>query len=216
MSKITLYTYFRSSCAYRVRIGLNLKNIVYDSSAVHLLKNGGEQNSQAFKKINPLAQVPSLQVDSIIFSQSIAILEYLEEKYPQPSLLPKNLDERAYVRQMCEVINSGLQPLQGLAVTQYLEKTLRLNTEEKQKWLNHWISKGLDSFETLLRTHSADYCFGNTLTMADCCLIPQIFSAERFNVDLTPFPISRKIYNKCLTLDAFIKASPSHQPDFEP
>lgn len=215
MKSIRLYTYFRSSCAYRVRIALHLKGLSFESIPIHLLKNGGEQNSTAFKKINPLAQVPSLEIDNLTISQSIAILEFLEEKYPSPPLLPQAPEARAVVRQMCEIINSGLQPLQGLAVTQYLENNLGISAQEKQNWLNHWIGKGLDSFEKLISIHSGQYCFGDQITFADCCLIPQVFSAERFKVDLKPYAKCIEISQRCLRLEAFQKASPTQQIDFE-
>jgi maleylacetoacetate isomerase len=213
---MTLYTYFRSSCAYRVRIALNLKKLDYSMIPIHLLKNGGEQNGDSFKKINPMAQVPSLKTDSLTISQSVAIVEYLEEKYPETPLLPPSPEERAVVRQMYELINSGIQPLQGLAVTQFLDSEFNISPEQKQKWLNHWISKGLESFEALLQQHSGKYCLGDAITLADAFLIPQFFGAQRFKVNTDSFPLSRKIYDTCLQNDAFIKASPQQQPDFEP
>ena len=210
-----LYTYFRSSCAYRVRIALNLKKLPYTMIPVHLLKNGGEQNSDGFKKVNPMAQVPSLELESLTLSQSVAIIEYLEEKFPQTPLLPKDLEERAIIRQMYEIINSGIQPLQGLAVTQYLDRELKASPDQKAQWLNHWISKGLESFEAILKKYSGTYCFGDQVTMADCFLVPQFFGAVRFKVDTRSFPLSQKIYDHCLRQDAFFKASPAQQPDFE-
>lgn len=213
---IKLFSYFRSSSAYRIRIALNVKLIPYDLIPVHLLKNGGEQYSEKYKKINPSAQVPALMDDDRVIAQSMAILEYLEEEFPRPSLLPHSSLEKALVRQMCEIINSGIQPLQNLSITQYLTNNLKVSDEDKNKWLHFWIQRGFDSLETLLHQHSGKFSFGDQITFADCCLVPQVFSAQRFGVDLTPFPKALEINKRCLELTDFIKASPEKQPDYQP
>lgn len=211
-----LFSYFRSSCAYRVRIALQLKQIPYTLKTVHLLKDGGQQHSADYKKINASQQVPTLIDDDKIVGQSIAILEYLEEEFPQVPLLPTKAYDKALVRQMCEIINSGIQPLQNLTITQYLTQKLKVSEEEKTLWLHHWIQRGFSSYEALLEKHSGTYSFGDKVTFADCCLIPQVYSAKRFGVDLQSFPRSLEIYNRCSKNVAFISASPEKQPDYQP
>lgn len=213
---IKLYSYFRSSSAYRVRIALNVKMIPYDIIPVHLLRNGGEQYSEKYKKVNPLAQVPTLQDNERSVAQSMAILEYLEEEFPRPSLLPHSSFEKAIVRQMCEIVNSSIQPLQNLSVTQYLSNTLKLSDEQKNAWVQFWILRGFESLEILLQKHSGKFSFGDQITLADCLLVPQVFSASRFHVDMTHFPKIVEINKRCMELTDFIKASPEKQPDYQP
>lgn len=215
MEKPKLYSYFRSSCAYRVRIALNLKGVPYDIIPVHLLKNGGEQKSKIYKQINPSNQVPAFVDNGILVAQSMAILEYIEETFASPALLPRTTEGRAVIRQMCEVVNSGIQPLQNLSVMQFLKDHMKLNDAQVQQWMQHWISKGLESLETLLKKHSGTYCYGDQLSLADCLLVPQVFASKRFKVDMSHFPKVTEINDRCLTLTDFIKASPEKQPDFE-
>jgi len=215
-STIKLYSYFRSSCAYRVRIAMNIKSIPYETIPIHLLKNGGMQNSENYSRLNPSRQVPALLDGPFLLSQSMAILEYLEEQFPRPALLPHSSRDRALVRQMCEVINSGIQPLQNISVTQFLTGPMQISDEQKERWLQHWITRGLDSIETLIKKHGGNYAFGDTITLVDCFLIPQVFSSRRFKVDMNAFPRSTEIYNRCMQLTDFVKASPEKQPDFEP
>lgn len=212
---LLLYSYFRSSCAYRVRIALNLKGVPYSIVPVHLIKDGGLQHSERYAGINPSRQVPTLVDGQAIIGQSMAILEYLEEEFPNPPLLPKANKDRAVVRQMCEIINSGIQPLQNLSVMQFLEKDLQLSAEDRNKWLQNWLQKGLQSFEDLLQYHSGRYCFGDQITLADCMLVPQIFSSLRFKVDVSPYKRIVEINERCLKLTDFLRASPERQPDFE-
>jgi maleylacetoacetate isomerase len=214
-SNLLLYSYFRSSCAYRVRIALNLKGVPYSIVPVHLIKDGGQQHSERYLAINASRQVPTLVDGDTIIGQSMAILEYLEDEFPNPPLLPKSTADRAIVRQMCEIINSGLQPLQNLSVVQFLEKDLKLSAENKDLWLQNWIHRGLQSFENLLKFHSGKYCFGDQITLADCFLVPQIFSSLRFKVDVSRYPRSAEINERCLKLTDFLRASPERQPDFE-
>jgi maleylacetoacetate isomerase len=213
---LKLYSYFRSSCAYRVRIALNVKLVPYEIIPIHLLKDGGEQYNENYKNLNPAAQVPTLIDGTHTIAQSMAILEYLEQEFPRPPLLPQTSIDRAIVRQMCETINSGMQPLQNLSVTQYLTNHLKVVDADKTTWIRFWSMRGFESLETLLQKHSGSYCFGDQITLADCLLIPQIFSSKRFGVDLTPFPKAQAIYNRCLQLTDFVKASPEKQPDFQP
>lgn len=214
-SPVKLYTYFRSSCAYRVRIALNIKSIPYEAIPVHLLRNGGEQHAPGYTQLNPSHQVPCLIDGLHTIGQSMAILEYLDEEFPRPQLLPNTRPERATIRQMCEVINSGIQPLQNLSVLQYLTGTLKLSEEQKLEWARHWIRRGFDSFESLLKIHSGKYSFGETVTLADCLLVPQVFAARRFQFDFSPYPRTIEIYDRCMQLTDFIRASPEKQPDYE-
>jgi maleylacetoacetate isomerase len=213
---LLLYSYFRSSCAYRVRIALNLKATPYTLVPIHLLKDGGIQHSERYKLLNPSRQVPTLADGDAIIGQSMAILEYIEEKFPHPPLLPKASTDRAIVRQMCEVVNSGIQPFQNLSAMQFLERELKLSVDDRQKWTNEWINRGLQSLEDLLQLHSGKYCFGDQITLADCLLVPQIFSSLRFKVDISPFRKCVEVNDRCLKLTDFLKASPERQPDFEP
>jgi maleylacetoacetate isomerase len=215
MEKLKLYSYFRSSCAYRVRIALNLKGVPYDIVPIHLLKDGGQQNTATYTKLNPSSQVPALEDHHLLIGQSMAIVEYLEETFRSPQLLPSSPAERAIVRQICEVINSGIQPLQNISVTNFLSDAFQLTDAQKHQWMNHWMTKGLLSVETLLQKHAGSYCFGDKISMADCFLIPQVFSSKRFKVNMEPFPKINEIYERCMQLTDFIKASPEHQVDFE-
>lgn len=213
---LLLYSYFRSSCAYRVRIALNLKGIPYSLVPVHLLKEGGQQHSEKYALLNPSRQVPTLVDGNAILGQSMAILEYLEEEFPNPPLLPRGHKERALVRQICEVVNSGIQPLQNLSVTQFLEKDFSLSAEDRNRWLQHWLHNGLQALEDILNVTSGKYCVGDQITLADCFLVPQIFSSLRFKVDLAPYPRCVEINERCLKLTDFIRAAPERQPDYEP
>jgi len=215
-TSLKLFSYFRSSCAYRVRIALNIKNIPYDIIPIHLLKEGGEQYTLEYRQLNPSAQVPTLVDKGVPMGQSLAILEYIEEKYPSIPLLPSSPIDRALVRQMNEIINSGMQPLQNLSVTQYLYHQLTISDEQKTQWLTTWMHRGFESLENLFQKHSGLFCFGDHVTLADCCLIPQVFSAQRFGVDLSPFSKTMTIYKKATELSAFIQASPERQPDYQP
>lgn len=218
-----LYGYFRSSASYRVRIALNLKGLEAEQVAVHLVKNGGEQLSEQFRALNPDALVPAL-VDTdteggheIVLSQSLAIMEYLDEKYPTPSLLPGNASDRAQVRSLALSIACEIHPLSNLRVLKYLSATLGISDAQKIAWYQHWCLVGLSALEKKLATstRTGDFCFGDTPTMADCCLIPQIFNAQRFNCDLFGMPSLLRINQRCLELDAFSKALPQNQPDAE-
>jgi maleylacetoacetate isomerase len=216
-----LYGYFRSSASYRVRIALNLKNIEYEQIAVHLIKNGGEQFSAHFQSINPEALVPALIDDvdekTMAMSQSLAILEYLEERYPQPALLPADLSDRAYVRGLALSIACDIHPVNNLRILKYLATQFGATDEQKNLWYQHWCEIGLKALEQRIANDArrGKFCFGDTPTMADCCLIPQIFNAQRFKCDLTQMPTLMEINDRCLTLPAFERAAPMNQPDAE-
>lgn len=211
-----LYSYYRSSASYRVRIALSLKGLDYKYHGVHLVKNGGEQHAPEYRKLNPQAQVPTLIDGDFTLTQSMAILEYLEEKYPKPHILPKTPAERAYVRQLSLISVADIHPLNNLKVLTHLSGELGVTQEQKTTWYHKWIRQGFDAMETLL-TRSAfrtgPYCCGDQVTMADICLIPQIYNARRYEMDMSAWPIISSIESECLKLKAFLDASPEQQPD---
>ena len=210
---IKLYSYFRSSCSYRVRIALNLKGIDYEIIPIHLVKEGGEQYKSDFKKLNPSSKVPVLVHDNQSFFQSVAIIEYLEEIFPSPELYPKDSAAKAKVRMLCEIINSDIQPLQNLRLLNHLTNAYSFSDEKKNEWICHWIADGFQSYEKTLEKTSGLFSFGDKVTAADCFLIPQIYNAHRFKLPMESFPLIQKVYTNCINLDAFIKAHPDQQPD---
>lgn len=214
---MTLYGYFRSSASYRVRIALHLKGLPYETIPVHLLKQGGQQFAPEFSAINPQSQVPVLDDDGARIGQSLAILEYLEECHPTPALLPATPLQRAHVREIAQAIACDIHPLNNLRVLRTLKHQLQITDEAKQEWIHHWINLGFAALETRLRSDSerGDFCYGDQPTLADCCLIPQIFNARRFDVDMTPYPTLVAIDAACNALEAFRLAQPSAQPDAE-
>lgn len=213
MARLILYNYFRSSTSYRVRIALNFKNLDFEYTPVHLLNNGGEQHHTEYKKKNPLGEVPTLQYEQEFIGQSLPIMEFLEEVFPEKALLPKDPVKKAKVRQFCENINSFIHPLSNLKVQQYLEKKHGLSAQGKTEWIQHWGKQGLTALEQTLKNEAGEFCFGNSLTMADFCLIPQAFSSDRFGIDLTEYPTIHRINQACLQLDIFKKAHPYRQID---
>lgn len=216
-----LYGYFRSSASYRVRIALNLKGLAYDSVAVHLVKNGGEQLSASFRALNPEALVPALvdeqEGNEVALSQSLAIIEYLEEKYPASPLLPKNLLDRAHVRALALAIACDVHPLSNLRVLKYLTGTLGISEEQKNTWYQHWCMTGLRALEEKIAAdpRTGKFCYGDTPTLADCCLVPQIYNAQRFKCDLSTLPQLMRIHQNCMDLAAFDLAAPANQADAE-
>lgn len=210
-----LYSYFRSSAAFRVRIALNLKGLSYDTQAVHLLKQGGEQHSAEYVAINPSELVPTLLDQQYVLTQSLSILEYLEEAYPKTALLPQNLQQRAQIRAFAQHIACEIHPLNNLRVLQYLEQTLAVSNTEKTAWYQHWIKLGFHSLEQQLQQSNGQYCFGEQASFADCCLIPQVYNAKRFQIDLTEYPKIQSIYTHCMQLAAFQQAAPEQQADWE-
>ena len=208
-----LYSYYRSSCSYRVRIALELKNINYTYIPIHLLEDGGHQNTNEYQKINTKQEVPVLIHNETPISQSMAIIEYLDEIKPEEKLFPKDLVAKAYVRQACEIINSGIQPLQNLRILNKLVSDYKINDSQKKIWMSDVVTQGLNSFEKFISNKSGTYCFGDTITAADLFLIPQIFSSVRFGVDTTPYKTLMQINDNCLKLEPFKKAHPDVQPD---
>ncbi len=212
-----LHNYFRSSASYRVRIALNLKNIAYEYRAVHLTRDGGEQFSPVFRALNPQALVPVLEHEGKLLTQSLAILEYLEEIRPEPALLPAAPFERARVRALALAVACEIHPLNNLRVLHYLTGTVGAGTDVKNEWYRHWLRLGLEGLESELAksAHTGAFCHGSTPTMADCCLIPQLFNARRFAFDLSPYPTLLAVERSCLALPAFRDAAPERQPDAE-
>lgn len=212
-----LHNYFRSSSSYRVRIALNLKGLPFEYAAVHLNRNGGEQFQPAFKALNPQGLVPVLSDQGFDVSQSLAILEYLEEKYPQTPLLPGSVEDRAYVRQLSLAIACEIHPLNNLRVLKFLTGPLGLSEEAKTTWIRHWINTGLSALESELARSPkrGKFCLGDTPTMADTCLVPQLFNAQRFGIDLSAYPTLLAIDAECGKLPAFQRAHPASQPDSE-
>ncbi len=212
-----LYTYFRSSAAYRVRIALNLKGLSYEAVPVHLLKEGGQQRQEEYRQINPSGLVPALQDDRITLTQSMAIIEYLDERYPAVPLMPQDAPGRGRVRELAQIIACDIHPLNNLRVLRHLVHELKLTEDQKNAWIRHWISEGLASLEAHLARDPAagPFCHGNSPTIADCFLVPQVFNAERFAIDMAAYPNISRIYALCVDMPAFANAHPSQQPDAE-
>lgn len=211
---LRLYTYFRSSAAYRVRIALALKGLPYESVPVHLVNHGGEHLSSAYRAINPAALVPALQDGDAVLTQSLAIFEYLEETHAEPPLLPPDALDRARVRALALTVACDVHPLGNLRVLNHLSKTFGADEAARAAWASHWIALGLAALEQhLQQAATGKFCHGDAPTFADCCLVPQIFNARRFGVDLAPYPTALRIAEHCETLAPFVQAHPANQPD---
>ena len=212
-----LYTFFRSSASYRVRIALNLKGIAYEQAPIHLRRGGGEQLMPAYRAINPQALVPALDDDGKILTQSLAIIEYLEEKYPKPPLLPSDRADKALVRSMAMIIACEVHPIQNLRVLNHVKKQYGQTDEQVNQWAQHWIDLGLSSLEQMItaRNQRGSFCFGDAPTLADICLVPQLGNARRYGCDLAKYPRILEIEKNCMALTAFADAAPEKQPDAE-
>lgn len=210
-----LFTYFRSSAAFRVRIALNLKGLAYEPAFVHLAK--GEHRAPGYGAVNPQALVPTLEDSGKFLTQSLAIIEYLDETHPGFPLLPKDALGRARTRSLAMLIACEIHPLNNLRVLQHLKRALGQNDEQVDNWYRHWISDGLARFEADLANTKGTgrFCHGDAPTMADCCLAPQIFNARRYQCDTAPYPATMRVFAECMMLDAFERAQPSKQPDAE-
>nr|ADD82544.1 glutathione S-transferase zeta [Azumapecten farreri] len=207
MAKPVLYTYFRSSCSWRVRIALAWKGIEYESRFVNLVKDGGQQKKDEYAAINPMKQVPSLVMNESTMTQSVAMMEYLEEVHPEKPLLPEDPLERVKVREIVSVICGGIQPLQNLSVLQ------KIGDEGKMEWGKFWIDKGFHALEELLKRTAGKYCVGDKVTMADACLVPQVYNANRFKVDMKQFPTIARLNDELLKLDAFQESKMEDCPE---
>jgi len=212
---VKLYTYFRSSAAFRVRIALNLKGLKYEPQLISLPKGAHRQADYA--KVNPQALVPTLVTDAgLHLAQSLAIIEYLDEIHPRPALLPGDAAEKARVRSLSLLVACEIHPLNNLRTLQYLKRELELGEDQVNAWYRHWIAEGLEKLEAELKAPgTGKFSHGDAPTMVDCCLVPQIFNAQRYACDLAPYPTVMRVFGECMKLDAFDRAQPSRQPDAE-
>ncbi|MGH6996140.1 MAG: maleylacetoacetate isomerase [Stellaceae bacterium] len=212
---LKLHGYFRSSAAFRVRIALNLKRLSYEQAFVHLRKN--EQGAPGYLAKNPQGLVPLLENGDTRFIQSLAIIEYLDEIHPSPKFLPEGPEDRARVRALAQIIAADIHPLDNLRVLRYLAKPLGHDEKAVETWFNHWIRLGFEAIEPMLHDRrTRDFCHGNAPGVADICLVPQMFNARRYpSFDMTPFPTIARVFDSCMRLDAFKRAAPDQQPDFE-
>jgi len=214
---VKLYTFFRGSSPFRVRIALNLKGLAYEAAFVHLAK--GEQRKPAYTAVNPQSLVPALVLDDgHVLTQSLAIIEYLDETFPRPALLPADSLERARVRALSLIVACDIHPLNNARTLSYLRKEMNQTEDQVNTWYRHWVADGLAKLEASL-THfpgTGRFCHGDAPTMADCCLVPQVFNAKRFQCDTTSFPTVMRIFDECMKLEAFDRAQPGKQPDAEP
>ena len=210
-----LFGFFRSSAAFRVRIALNLKGLAYEPAFVHLPK--GEHRASGYRAVNPQALVPTLEDAGRLLTQSLAIIEYLEETQPKVPLLPKDPPGRARVRSLAMLIACEIHPLNNLRLLQHLRRALGQSEEQINSWYRHWIADGLARFEADLAgpKGAGRFCHGDAPTMADCCLIPQIFNAQRYQCDTATYPAAMRVFGECMRLEAFDRAQPSKQPDAE-
>lgn len=209
-----LYSFFNSSTSYRVRIALALKGLEYDYEGVNI-RAQANRDADYIAKVNPSAAVPALDDNGFVLGQSLAIIDYLDQRYPEPLLIPQEPELRARVLEFASVISSDIHPINNLRVLRYLQEELQITDEQKKKWYEHWVYEGLAMAERLLKAHrQGDWCFGDSPTLADCCLIPQLANAERMGCDLSPFPLLLSVYKQAANHLAFQKAEPKVQPDF--
>lgn len=210
-----LYSYFRSSASFRVRIALELKGLPFEYVPVHLVRNGGEQFRPEYRRLNPAGLVPTLDDDGVVLQQSLAIIEYLDERYPTPPLLPASAADRARVRAVALAVACEIHPLNNLRTLKYLTATLGVSEEAKNAWYRHWAEEGLAAVEAMLDgdARTGRFCHGDAPTLADCCLVPQIFNAQRYEARLDHVPHVMRVFDACMALPAFQRAAPSAQPD---
>jgi len=214
MSGLRLHGYWRSSASYRVRIALACKDLDFEYVPVHLVRAGGEQYSPEYRNLNPQSRVPALESPDGILTQSMAIMEWLEEVYPDPALLPRSPGARARVRALAQIMVADVQPLQNVSVTRFLQGTMNVGDAALQTWLREWVGRGLRAFEEMLaQAPGGDFCVGDTPTLADVCLVPQCYSARRLGVDPAVHPRIARIERACAELPAFQRAAPDRQPD---
>ena len=214
MKNLVLYNYFRSSTSFRVRIGLELKKLSFEYRAVHLLNAGGEQNQPAYRKLNPMGGVPTLVHGDKVLSQSLVILQYLDDVFPDTyPLFPNEPYAKAKVLQFCEIINADMHAFGNLKLLQYLEKNHNYQQNEKDAWVQHWFTQGFGAIEKSLESSAQDFCFGNQVSAADLLLVPMAMTAERFHMKLNLFPNVERIYKSCGLRPEFIKAHPLRQMD---
>ncbi len=212
-----LYSYFRSSAAYRVRIALNLKGLAYEYAPIHLLRDGGQQLKPDYRELNPDGIVPTFIDGDNVLTQSLAIIEYLDEMHPEPALLPGTPLDRAFVRSVALQIACEIHPVDNLRILKYLKHTLKVGDEAKDTWYRHWLESGFESLEKRLANDSrvGKLCFGDAPTLPDLCLVPQVYNARRFNLDMSRYPTIERIADHAAQIDAFARAAPGQQPDAE-
>ncbi|MBE8168712.1 MAG: maleylacetoacetate isomerase [Shewanella sp.] len=214
-----LYGYWRSSAAYRVRIALNLKELQAEHISVHLVKEGGQQHKPEYVEMNPQELVPTFIAqdkksgETLTLTQSLAIIDYLDDVYPQASLLPTAAREKAIVRSMALLVACDVHPVNNLSILQYLSNEFEADDSAKAKWYQHWVHKGFVALEAMLEKYSGKYCFGDVVTLADLCLVPQVYNANRFNVSMEAYPNIVRVWNACNDLKSFDDALPENQPD---
>lgn len=216
---LKLYSYFRSSTSFRIRIALHLKGLPFEYIPVHLLEDGGQQYKEAYLQKNPMGEVPTLVVtdeagqEIASLAQSVAILEYLEETYPVPPLLPKTALEKAKVRQIVEIVNSSIHPVQNLKTMKALTTRFGASKEQTEAWCAHWIERGFVGLEAIVAKTAGQYAFGDQITFADIAVVPQVLNAHRFQVPMAPFPTLERVSKAALSLEPFQKALPAAQID---
>ncbi|WP_057832130.1 maleylacetoacetate isomerase [Colwellia sp. TT2012] len=208
-----LYGYWRSTAAYRVRIALHLKDIPFESISIHLVKNGGEQHGREYSELNPNHLVPTLVDGDFSLNQSLAIIDYLEQSKPKYALYPSDAKAKAKVQALALDIVCEVHPLNNLRVQQYLANSLNISAEAKQLWLEHWMAIGFKAIEKQLTASAGQYCFADTISVADICLVAQVYNAHRFKVDMSAYPLINQVVENCNKLPAFIKALPENQAD---
>lgn len=213
MNDRILYSYWRSSAAYRVRIALNLKGLEYQQRSVHLVNNGGEQHSTEFKRLNPNQLVPVFVDNGMVLNQSLAIIDYLDETYSDALLVPKSGEARYLIKAMAQDIAVDVHPLNNLRVLQYLTNELNIDEGEKSAWYKYWIACGFEALEQRVSVTRGQYCVGNEISLVDVCLVPQMYNAQRFGVDLTSYPNLHDVTTSLGKVRAFIQAAPEQQPD---
>ncbi|HGF7475990.1 TPA: maleylacetoacetate isomerase [Vibrio mimicus] len=210
---LILYGYWRSSAAYRVRIALNIKQLTYESRAVHLSKDGGEQHHATFHHLNPSELIPVLIDGEFHLNQSLAIIEYLDEIYPEPRLIPARGAERYQVKALALDIAADIHPINNLRILQYLSAELAVSEDKKNTWYRHWIDTGFRGLEEKLSQTAGEFSVGNRLSLVDVCLVPQVYNAERFNLDMSCYPTLQRVAETLRALPAVVKAAPENQPD---
>ena len=208
-----LYSYYRSSASYRARIGLNLKDVGYTIRPIHLLNDGGEQHKEDYQNLNPMRQVPCLIHGGNTIAQSMAILMYADDVFAGPRLFPEDPALKAKAVQLCEIINSGIQPLQNLNVLQELKSNYGFDADKSKAWIGHWVNRGFKALENLLDQKTSKFAIGDEPSIVDAFIVPQVFSGNRFGVRPEGYPNLNRIYETCMELDAFQKAAPENQPD---
>ncbi len=210
---ITLYSYYRSSCSYRVRAALNLKKLDFVYNPVHLVNDGGEQKKEAYTQMNPMKQVPFFIHNHLQLSQSMAIIQYIDDTWPNPSLFSDQADQKAQQVALCEIINSGIQPVQNLSVMKQLEQNFSATKPQQAAWSKHWIEAGFNALEFELKKTAGLYSFGDQITAVDLFLAPQVYNANRFSVDMDNYPTLQAVNIRCLEHSSFIKSHPDNQVD---